>query len=304
MRFDWLDWSNPVALWWSFLVAVSILNILLLVGLRACYRVNPFGAPKAIFAIEPLALLSAVYVFGCAFRSILPRADVQRICLFNTWLSSVLIGRSIATAAELCFVIQWAIVLRELGRIAHSDTARNISRLIVPLIVLAETCSWYAVISTNFLGNVLENSLWTVTFALVAVALARLAISFRGVVQLFIAAIAAGAAGYVLFMSTVDVPMYVARWEAELADGRQILGVLAGLQDVASRWIVTHSIAQWRGEIPWMSLYFSVAVWASLLLGGFGLVRHLLPRYRVRRPLLKPAGRPLAVPIGPSRMTR
>ena len=304
MRFDWLDLSNPVALWWSFLVAVSILNILLLVGLRACYRVNPFGAPKAIFAIEPLALLSAVYVFGCAFRSILPRADVQRICLFNTWLSSVLIGRSIATAAELCFVIQWAIVLRELGRIAHSDTARNISRLIVPLIVLAETCSWYAVISTNFLGNVLENSLWTVTFALVAVALARLAISFRGVVQLFIAAIAAGAAGYVLFMSTVDVPMYVARWQAELADGRQILGVLAGLQDVASRWIVTHSIARWRGEIPWMSLYFSVAVWTSLLLGGFGLVRHLLPRYRVRRPLLKPAGRPLAVPIGPSRMTR
>ena len=301
MRFDWLDWSNPVALWWGFLVTVSVLNIVLLLGLRACYRVNPFGAPKAIFAIEPLALLSAVYVFGCAFRSVLPRADVQRICLFNTWLSSVLIGRSIATAAELCFAIQWAIVLRELGRIAHSDTARNISRLIVPFIVLAETCSWYAVISTNFLGNVLENSLWTVTFTLVAVALARLAISFRGVVQLIIAATAAGAAGYVLFMSTVDVPMYVLRWQAELADGRQILGFLAGLQDVAIGWVVTHSIAQWRGEIPWMSLYFSVAVWTSLLLGGFGLVRHLLPRYRVRRPLLKPAARPLAVPIGPSR---
>jgi hypothetical protein len=302
MRFDWLDWSNPVALWWSFLVVVSILNIALLVGLRACYRVNPFGAPKAIFAIEPLTLLSAVYVFGCAFRSVLPRADVQRICLFNTWLSSVLIGRSIATAAELCFAIQWAIVLRELARIAHSDTARNISRLIVPLIMLAETCSWYAVISTNFLGNVLENSLWTVTFTLVAVALVRLATSFRGVVQLIIAATAAGAAGYVVFMSTVDVPMYVLRWQTELADGRQILGFVAGLQDVASRWVVTHSIAHWRGEIAWMSLYFSVAVWASLLLGSFGLVRHLLPRYRVRRPLLKPAGRPLAVPIGPSGM--
>jgi len=52
-------------------------------------RRQPSEHPKAIFAIEPLALLSAVYVFGCAFRSILPRADVQRICLFNTWLSSV-----------------------------------------------------------------------------------------------------------------------------------------------------------------------------------------------------------------------
>ena len=66
-------------------------------------------------------------MFGCAFRSIFPRADVQRICLFDTWLSSVLIGRSVATIAELCFAIQWAIVLHELGQIAHSDTAKNIA---------------------------------------------------------------------------------------------------------------------------------------------------------------------------------
>jgi hypothetical protein len=297
VNFHWWDWSNPVALWWSFLVAISFLNFVLLLGLRACYRANPFGAPRAIFAIEPLALLSAVYVFGCAFRSILPRADVQRICLFNTWLSSILIGRSIATAAELCFAIQWAIVIYELGRIAHSDTAKNIARLIVPLIVLAEVCSWYAVISTNFFGNVLENSLWTVAFTLVAIALVRLALSFRGIAQWIIAITAVGAAGYVLFMSVVDVPMYVLRWQAEPADGRHLLGFFAGVQDLASRWVVTNSFAQWRNEILWMSLYFSVAVWASLLLGGFGLVRHLLPRYRVRRPLPRPSGRPLIVPV-------
>jgi hypothetical protein len=304
MNFDWLDWSNPVALWWGFLVAVSFLNFGLLLGLQTCYRANPFGAPKATFAIEPLALLSAVYVFGCGFRSILPRADVQRICLFNTWLSSVLLGRSIATAAELCFAIQWAIVIYELGRIAHSDTAKNIARLIVPLIALAEAWSWYAVISTNFLGNVLENSLWTVTFTLVVIALGRLAVSFSGIAQWIIAATAVGAAAYVIFMSIVDVPMYVLRWQAELAEGRPLLGFFTGLQDLTSRWIVTHSSAQWHNELLWMSLYFSVAVWASLLLGGFGLVRHLLPRYRVRRPLLRPTGRPLAVPIRSSRIVR
>jgi hypothetical protein len=41
------------------------------------------------------------------------------------------------------------------------------------------------------------------------------------------------------------------------------------LHDLASRWVVTHSIAQWQNEIPWMSLYFSVAVWTSVLLGGW-----------------------------------
>jgi hypothetical protein len=297
MSLGWVSWSNPVAVWWSFLLAVSALNIALLLVLHGSYRSDLFGGRSRGLAVEPLALLCAVYVLGCAFRSILPRADVQRICLFDTWLSSILVGRSVATVAELCFAVQWAIVLRELAQIAHSDTAKNISKMIVPLIVLAECCSWYAVISTNFLGNVLENSLWTATFALVAIALVRLALSFRGLAQIALVAMAVGTAGYVFFMCGVDVPMYLARWQVQVADGKQFLGLLSGLHDVASRWTVTHSMVRWHNEIPWMSLYFSVAVWTSLLLGGFRLVRHLLPRYRVRRPLLKAARQPVAVAV-------
>ena len=69
----------------------------------------------SLVGIEPMLLLCAAYVFGCAFRSFLPRADVQRICLFDTWLSSVVVGRSVATVAEICFAVQWAIVLHRLG---------------------------------------------------------------------------------------------------------------------------------------------------------------------------------------------
>src|SRR6202035_1683454 len=152
MSLDWLDWSNPVAIWWSFLLTVSALNFVLLLALRTCYRSDIFGAGNDTSTVEPLALLSAVYMLGCAFRSILPRADVQRICLFDTWLSSVMVGRSVATVAELCFAAQWAIVLYALGRVANSDTAKNIAKAIVPTIVLAEISSWYAVITTNFLG--------------------------------------------------------------------------------------------------------------------------------------------------------
>ena len=146
-------------------------------------------------------------------------------------------------------------------------------------------------ISTNFLGNVLENSLWTIAFVLVAAALIRLATCFHGIVRWVIVATAAGAAGYVLFMVTIDVPMYLQRWQAATASGRPVLGLLAGLHDLAGRWIVTQDIARWRDEIPWMSLYFSIAVWASLGIGGFGLIRHVVPRYRVRRPLFKWATR-------------
>jgi hypothetical protein len=44
--------------------------------------------------------------------------------------------------------------------------------------------------------------------------------------------------------------------------------------------VVTHDIAEWREEIPWMSLYFSAAVWASLALCVAFSLESQLPHYR------------------------
>ena len=102
--------------------------------------------------------------FWLRIQIILPRADVQRICLFDTWLSSVVVGRSVATVAELCFAAQWAIILHQLGMMTGADTTLNAAWLIVPLILIAECFSWYAVLTTNYLGNAIENSIWAVAF--------------------------------------------------------------------------------------------------------------------------------------------
>jgi hypothetical protein len=141
MRLAWLAWSNPLAIWWSFLILVSAGNLVLLLALHSRYRRAGSSRRRDVPALDPLFLLCAAYVIGCAFRSILPRADVQRICLFDTWLSSVFIGRSVATVAEMCFIIQWAIVLRTFARVAQADTASNIAKVIVPVIAAAEACS-------------------------------------------------------------------------------------------------------------------------------------------------------------------
>jgi hypothetical protein len=273
MSVDWLSWSNPVSVWWGFLLVVSSINVVFWLSLNRYLR-------RITLRFELLVFLSAAYVFGCAFRAILPRADVQRICLFDTWLSSVFLGRSVATLAEICFVTQWAIILRQLAGTAESITARNIANAIVPLIVLAECCSWYAVITTSYLGNTLENSLWAVTFLLIAAALLLLLDRFAGTMRLAIAAALLGVLGYVAFMFTVDVPMYFERWQTDLASGKELLGLFAGLYDVTTRWVVTHRVALWSDEIAWMSLYFSVAVWTSLALCGFVLVKDRLSQYR------------------------
>jgi len=283
MNFEWVAWSNPVALWWGSLLLVSSANIALWFVLRRHLQRCALGVLRARFRVELMVMLCAAYVFGCAFRSALPRADVQRIVLFDTWLSSVMVGRSVATIAELCFAIQWAIVLYQLGRLACSDAARNVSYAVVPLIVMAECCSWYAVITTSYLGNTIENSLWAVAFLLVAGGLLRLLYEFRGFMQLAIATAITGIAVYLAFLAVIDVPMYFERWQADLIGGKQLLGLLAGLHDVSARWVVTHDFGQWEDEIAWMTLYFSAAVWSSLALCGLGLIADRLAHYRAKR---------------------
>jgi len=282
-------WSNPVAVWWSFLLGVSLINIGLFVALHR--HVRRQALDRGI--VRLMILLCAAYVFGCAFRSILPRADVQRICLFDTWLSSVLVGRSVATVAEICFVVQWAIVLNALARFTQSDFARSVSLMIVPLIVVAECCSWYAVITTSYLGNAIENSLWAVAFLMIAAALLRLLVEFGGIVRGAMSMAFVGVCGYLVFLVSIDVPMYLSRWQSDLAAGKEILGLFAGLYDVATRWAVTHDVAHWHEEMAWMGLYFSVAVWSSLALCGFLFIKDQLHRYharplRLRTPALLP----------------
>jgi hypothetical protein len=273
-----LAWSNPLAWWWSLLTAVSGANIA--VWFLLYRELQPSGSLGGPSGIELMLLLCAAYVFGCAFRSFLPRADVQRICLFDTWLSSVVVGRSVATVAEVCFVAQWAIILHQLGTMTGADTTLNAALVIVPLIVFAECCSWYAVLTTNYLWNAVENSLWAVAFFIVGIGLCRLLPEFDGPVRAVLAVTIAGIAAYLAFLMTVDIPMYLSRWRLGLADGSKLLRPLEGLRDVSTRWIVTHDVAEWKGEMTWMALYFSAAVWASLALCACYSIEDHLPRYR------------------------
>jgi hypothetical protein len=259
--------SHGVVFWWSSLCAVGALNILAWsMSAVALNRRRPVMAPHT-YAVRRLQLkLSAVYVFGCAFRSVVPVFDVPRICMFNSWLSSVIVGRSVATCAELCFVAQWAVMLRETSRSTGSPLGRFASFAVVPLIAVAEICSWYSVLSTSNLGHVAEESIWGLSAALLVVSMVvlwpRCSASLRPVL---LAWCVAGVA-YVAFMFLVDVPTYWSRWIATGASGGHYLSMAQGARDVTVRRVVSYRWEDWRSEMVWMSLYFSVAVWLSIAL--------------------------------------
>jgi hypothetical protein len=260
------------------LTLVSGANIAFWVSLYRQLHQQPTGGLGSASGIELMLLLCAAYVFGCAFRSLLPRADVQRICLFDHWLSSVVVGRSVATVAEICFAAQWAIILHRLGTMTGADTALNAAWVIVPLILIAECFSWYGVLTTHYLGNAIENSIWAVAFFIVGIGLCRLLPEFDGAARVVLVVAITGIAGYLAFLMTIDVPMYLNRWRAGIAEGGKLLRPLEGLRDASTRWVVTHDLAEWKDEIAWMSLYFSAAVWVSLALCVCYSLEDRLPR--------------------------
>jgi hypothetical protein len=267
-RSGYLGWSNPLAWWWGLLALVSGVNIAVWCVLFYEFHARSTDSLDSTAGIE--LLLCAGYVFGCAFRSFLPRADVQRICLVDTWLSNVLVGRSVATVAELCFAAQWVIVLQRLGAATGAVTTLNAAWIILPLIVTAECFSWYAVLTKNNVVHAIENSIWAIAFFAIGTGLCRLLWEFDGLARGILVIAIIGIAGYLAFLMTVDVPMYLSRWRSNVSGGNKRLRPLEGLRDVSARCVVTHDLAEWKEEMLWMSLYFSAGVWASLALCVFG----------------------------------
>ena len=259
--------TSEIFVWWCFLGAVSVLNL----GAWAwsawvLERRRAALGPQAHAARRLQLLLSAVYVGGCAFRSVFPLHDVPRICLVDSWLSTVIVGRTVATVAELCFAAQWALLMAELAHAAGSTVGRLASRALVPMIAVAEACAWYSVLTTSNLGHVVEASIWTASAAMmVAGMLAAWQRCNATLRRVLVLGCAAGLA-YVAFMVLFDVPMYRARWLADEAAGRTYLSLAQGLIDSTRNCVVSHRWQDWHTEVVWMSAYFSAAVWLSIAL--------------------------------------
>jgi hypothetical protein len=256
-----------VKTWWYFLCALAAFNVIAWSISAAVLkrRQNPVSA-EAWSARRLQLLLSALYVFGCAFRSVFPVFDVPRLAVVDSWLSSALIGRSVATVAELAFAAQWVLIMRETARATGSSFVFGVSRTVLPLIVLAEGFSWYSVLSTSNLGHVIEESLWGISAALVVVGMVVFRPRCTPVRRAVVAAWCLAGSSYVAYLFFFDVPMYWSRWLADEASGAQYLSIFQGVFDAATRRVVTHAWSDWSSEVLWMSLYFSTGVWASISL--------------------------------------
>ena len=242
--------------WWILLCAAATVNVATWIASARLLWRRAAQWPAEVFATRRLLLwLAVIYVAGCAFRSVLPMVDVPRLCLHDTWLSRIFVGRSVATVAELAFVAQWALLMREAGAV-------RAARAVIPTIAVAEVLSWLAVLTTNDLYHAAENAVWTLAAGFAATFLASRwrHEGPRGRRVIFAAVVCAQA--YIAFMVAYVVPMYLARWQP----GQVYLSPSGGLAQVVQRCIVERDWQYWWQDAAWLTPYFTFAVWISIAL--------------------------------------
>ena len=244
-----------LTLWLGSLAALAAFNVGLWIWIA---RSVSLSSPYA----ETQLVLSGVYVGVCGFRSLFPRVDLERACLWDSWLSTILLGRTAATVAELCFALQCSLFVHRLSDITGMPLLEAVAHTFVPLVIVAELFCWYAVLTLNHVGHALEESLWALLMLMLSVVLGTAAFAAQGPLRvMLIAGFVVYGVGAGLTMA-FDVRMYIRRWRLRAAG--LYLTLATGWHDSQYRRHPTLAWDAWREEVPWMTLYFSIGVWTSL----------------------------------------
>ena len=243
--------------WWTLLRGVSVLNV-------ALWAWVAWSVDLSRPYVSAHLALSAVYTLVCGFRSFYPRVDLERLVLVDHWLSSMVLGRSAATIAEMAFTAQLTLLLFELSPQLSWLYPLGVASFVV--IAVAQVTCWLGVLTGNHLWHAAEESLWGLMVAGMAAAGVGLwpeaGSALRGVIALGWV----GCAGAIGVMWGLDVPMYLRRWREHGAGGAR--GVREGFVDALHRREPSGAWSVWRHEIWWMTPYFSFGVWLSLALAG------------------------------------
>lgn len=255
-------------IWWSLLCLLSVFNISLWLWTYSTFTSSPTKHASMNNYQRNQVVLSGIYVLVCTYRSIFPRIDLERYCLFDKQLSSIFFGRWSATIAEISFAAQFALFLYELGQEYNHPICQKFALALVPIIAVAQMFCWFGVLSLNHVYHAIEESIWAIIGAFIGIHFLNFAIYHPNNERLFILGLVGCVFSFLFFafMVTVDVPMYISRWNDGKQTGRKHMIMRNGCADAWSRRVVTWDWNVWKEEVMWLTGYFSSAVWISLTL--------------------------------------
>lgn len=263
MNWEALGWS-----WWGVMVAVSIVNVVVL----SCHRRARTDVAAWIFTLV------------CAYRAVLPRVDVPRLCFIPGPLSWTIWGRVAATIAELAWAFQMGRYLAQLGSSLHSSglaterasaRARAAGFTVVALAATAECCSWTNLITKDNLFAVFEQSLWAVLFFITGAGSLALLPKWSGrprgtghrlvAVVLIVTGLEQGFEAFGL---------YLTRYLADERAGVVYDAFWHGFKVLWTCAEVSQDFRDWVADASWMTTYFSIGVWSSIWLASPVMPEH------------------------------
>lgn len=264
--------EDTSAKWWNrFLTIVSVFNIILVINY---YYLNKNIMDKNKLFIF---ILVFIYVIVCAIRSIWPRTDSYKLCYYDTIISIPTIGRTLATIAEMSFVTLIVIITNIILNDSSDGSKiftilKKYTYLLIPMIFCAQIFCWIGVTTNRPIFNATEESLWAVlglsnliTFSYIYYNLInRNDLSPKlNHIKFICPIIIVSCLFYVLFMVLHDVPMYIKRHRDKT---NKPLTFIEGIKKLSQCNKVSKSYNDWKEEIPWLTLYFTLAVWATIVI--------------------------------------
>jgi len=226
----------------------------------AIWYFNPVA--DSYFAVQ--LALSGVYVFVCAYRSIFPRVDLERLVVVDSTFSSIFLGRCAATVAEICFGLQLGLLVHQLGMYAGLPWVQHAAWVITICTVVAQAFCWHSILTLNHITQAVESFLWAAGFSWMAALLAIIAMDTSGVVHALAVAGVIGSLGFVTYAIAVDIPLYLRRFRDGRKGGQQYLSIGQGARDAWGRRELSHSWERWKDDALWLTPYFSVGAWFSM----------------------------------------
>jgi len=255
--------------WWGVMIFISLVNLLCLIPLWRAKFVTTYETYLRRFA--------TIFTVVCAYRSIWPRIDVERICFWDTPLNWVIFGRAAATVAELCWIAQisWCIIqlCEDLEMNRNTCYKINIvSKVVVVMGFMAECCSWTCLSTTDHLFCMCEESLWTIMFFFSAISAWMILQEIR---KTAVSTVFSKQVLWLLFIFLVaffiaqilQVFLYATRFVDDTRNHVHYMNPKDGIKDMEQCKKTTRKISDWWKDALWMTPYFSFCVWQSLWLG-------------------------------------
>jgi len=183
--------------------------------------------------------LAFLYIYINAYRSTFPIIHINNTCLFT--YSSPFIERTLSTIAEIAFTNQILDLL---------ELSNKYRAYVLRYIYIAEIYCWFGIISGNQYWHVCEECIWcycAIVLLLWVKYETELILRYnKEIIKKILIS-------YIIYMCVYDIPLYIRNSNTEKTQ-------IVFCEHISSDFAI------WKSNIIWMTGYFSIGSWISLII--------------------------------------